>query len=48
MGVEMCRCVDVSRRISADWSDRLVGRSHRIVSANRADGQVGVEWGRLP
>ena len=63
MGVEMCGCVDVgviSRRPSADWRERQVGRGHRIVSANRADeqaclpgarargGQVGVRWRRLP
>ena len=40
-------CVDVSRRPSADWREHLVGRGRRIVSANRTDGQVGVELGRL-
>ena len=43
----MCGCVDVSRRPSADWREYPVGRDHRIVSANRTDRQVGVEWGRL-
>ena len=43
----MCGCIDVSRRASADWRERQVGRGHRIVSANRADGQIGVELGRL-
>jgi len=47
MSVGVCRCVDVSRRPSADWREHLVGRGHRIVSANRTDGQVGVGLGRL-
>ena len=47
MGVWVYGCMDVSRRRSADWRERLVGRGHRIVSANRTDRQVGVELGRL-
>ena len=40
--------MDVSHRPSVDGREPLVGRGQRIVSANRTDGQVGVEWGRPP